>query len=171
MLFNPLLPIPEDCMSYKDLRKFRANQKAEFFQVALKYSNYLWKKGLPARALLAMDRALFADIQSMAKVFIDWELPYSALVWYLTNLQSSKFMGNPRIHYQHLADRLRGDRENVKKWRSWACWYLSCKACPNLKPDVNHIFNEPSLVRIKKELNQHGIQEDLIHFENALKIL
>ena len=152
--FNPFLPKPESSMDYRDLRQYRQNQGAAFFETAMKYANFLWYNGLPARAILAMDRALFTNLKELDKKWQSLELPYSALIWFLKNPQKDKFLGNPRVHYQHLADRVRGERKEIKQWRTWACWYLTCKAIPELEPDVSHVFIEPTLDTLKNNSDQ-----------------
>lgn len=158
-------------MTYKDLRPYRDNQRDEFFAVALRYANYLWMQGLPARALLAMDRALFADLRETDQVLNDYEIPYCALVWFLRNPQEGKFIGNPRVHYQHLADRVQGERSEIKKWRTWACWYLTCLACPGLEGDPSHTFDAPTQKTILKGLEEYGISQDIRHFNRATEML
>lgn len=168
---NPFLPRPDRSLDYRDLRKYRTNQGASFFEIAMAYANLLWKQELPARALLAMDRALYADLKVTDEILSKWDIPYSALIWFLKNPQEGKFVGNPRVHYQHLADRVKGDREDIKRWRTWACWYLTCKADPMLTPDSSHAFTEPSLEDIIFGLKSFGITQDIEHFEKAIHYL
>jgi hypothetical protein len=61
------------------------------------------------------------------------------------------------VHYQHLADRVRGERADIKKWRAWAAWALVRQARPELPHDPKHAVTEPTHTEITAGLNAHGI--------------
>ena len=58
---------------------------------------------------------------------------------------------------QHLADRVRGERAAIKKWRAWAAWALVRQACPELPSDPKHVVTEPTHADITAGLHTHGI--------------
>lgn len=144
-------------MSWRTLAPFRDNQGEAFYRIALSYAQHLWLKGLSARSLLAVDRALYADLAGDEPVLQDWPLPYRAVVWLVLNNPEGTFIGNPRVHFQHLADRVRGEREAQKRARTWACWRLVREACPELPGDLKHDVTEPETDAIYNELVAHGI--------------
>ncbi|MEM9227729.1 MAG: hypothetical protein AAGA45_07150 [Verrucomicrobiota bacterium] len=144
-------------MSWRDLAAYREDQGADFYLEALTYGQSLWQRQLSARSLLALDRALFADVPAEAPVLANWPLPYRAILWIILNNPPGCFIGNPRVHFQHLADRLCGEREAQRRWRTWACWGLVQKACPELSGDPKHVVDEPTPECIEKQLQDHGI--------------
>ena len=131
-----------------------AARDAGFYLTALRYSNYLWQRGLAGRAILKLDRALGADLGSNDEVLQSWPLPYTAMAWILANAPS--FVGNPRVHFQHLADRMNEPRREQRRWRMWACWAICRKARPDLVGDPRHEVEEPSLATIAEKLGLHG---------------
>lgn len=144
-------------MSWRDLAAYREDQGADFYLEALTYGQTLWQRQLPARSLLALDRALFADVPAEATVLARWPLPYRAVLWIILHNPPGSFIGNPRVHFQHLADRLRGKREAQRRWRTWACWGLVHAACPELPGDTKHAVDEPTPACIENQLQTHGI--------------
>ena len=125
----PYLPSPARDMNWRDLNRFKSSDRgSDFYKTCLDYSQVLWRQRLPARAILCLDRAWGADLTGDEPILESWPLPYQALVYILQNAPTEVFLGNPRIHFQHYADRLGEPRLEQRKWRSWACWALSCKA-------------------------------------------
>lgn len=122
----------------------------------LEYGQHLWLNQLPARAILCLDRAWGADLTGHEPVLQDWPLPYAPLVYLLQNAPEAAFLGNPRVHFQHYADRLSEPRIEQRKWRSWACWALTRAALPHLPGDPKHQVAEPTLDQIATALNAHG---------------
>lgn len=145
-------------MSWRDLSVWRDDQSADFYVTALAYGQYLWRKSLSARALLAVDRALYAELQGDEEVLARWPLPYRAIGWLVANNPEGVFIGNPRVHYQHLADRVRGDRAEQKKWRAWAAWAVVRYVAPDWSNDPKHDVVEPSLAEVEAGLRAHGAQ-------------
>jgi hypothetical protein len=125
-----------------------------FYLTALHYAHYLWRRGLAARAILKLDRALGADLRGDEEVLRSWPLPYSAMGWFL--FHGPSFPGNPRVHFQHLADRMNEPRREQRRWRTWACWALCRKVLPHLPGDPLHEVEEPSLSVIAEKLALHG---------------
>jgi len=143
-------------LSWRDLAEFREEGGAELYRLCLEYGQQLWLDGLPARSLLAVDRALYCDVAASAEVLQAYPLPYAAIRW-LVSQPSDAFTGNARVHYQHLADRVRGERADIKKWRAWAAWGLGRQARPELPGDPKHAVTEPTHAEIAAGLHAHGI--------------
>lgn len=149
---NPYLPEPNGDMSWRDLSPYRDDQGPAFYETALRYGQCLWLKGLSARALLAVDRALYADLQGDEDILAEWPWPYRAIGWLVANNPEGVFIGNPRVHYQHLADRVRGERAEQKKWRAWAAWAVVRQVAPEYPHDPKHEVAEPTLEEIDAAL-------------------
>jgi hypothetical protein len=143
-------------LSWRDLAEFREEGGAELYRLCLAYGQQLWLDGLPARSLLAVDRALYCDVAASAEVLQAYPLPYAAIRW-LVSQPSDAFTGNARVHYQHLADRVRGERADIKKWRAWAAWAVTRQARPDLPGDPKHAVTEPTHAEIAAGLHAHGI--------------
>ncbi|WP_224772437.1 hypothetical protein [Pelagicoccus enzymogenes] len=153
----PSLPAPEAGMNWRSLNRFRGDERsAAFYLTCLKYAQHLWLQRLPARAILCLDRAWGADLKGSEPILADWPLPYEALVFLLQHAPEGAFLGNPRVHFQHYADRLGEPRREQRKWRSWACWALTRAARPELPGDSKHSVEEPNIRRIDQELRLHG---------------
>ena len=134
-----------------------AERHAAFYLTALTYAQYLWQRGLAARALLSLDRALGADLRGDEAVLRDWPLPYEAVAWLLRHTPTGIFIGNPRVHFQHLADRMNEPRREQRRWRTWACWALTRAVRPEFPPDPRHAVAEPTRELIAQKLTEHGI--------------
>jgi hypothetical protein len=154
-------------LSWRDLAEFREDGGAELYLLCLEYGQQLWLDGLPARALLAVDRALYCDVAASAEVLQAYPLPYAAIRW-LVSQPSDAFTGNARVHYQHLADRVRGERADIKKWRAWAAWALVRQARPELPNDPKHIVLEPSYAEISAGLIAYGVTGENAVWQAAL---
>lgn len=153
----PSLPEPEPGMSWRSLHRFREGERGDaFYLTCLQYAQQLWLSRLPARAILCLDRAYGAALDGSEPVLAAWPLPYDALVDLLRNAPSDAFLGNPRVHFQHYADRLGEPRRLQRKWRSWACWALARAALPQLPGDPKHVVEEPSHDQIARQLQTHG---------------
>jgi hypothetical protein len=152
----PFLPSCGRTLSWRDLAEHREERGTELYLLCLEYGQQLWLDGLPARALLAVDRALYCDVDGSAEALRSYPLPYAAIRW-LVSQPSDAFTGNARVHYQHLADRVRGDRAAIKKWRAWAAWALVRQARPDLPNDPKHAVTEPTHAEIAEGLTAFGI--------------
>lgn len=149
----PHLPPAPAVLDWRELHRHGADRGPDFFLSALTYGQHLWQRGLAARALLAVDRALFADVPTPTP----WPLPYRALRWLMTHADPVALVGNPRVHYQHLAGRLRGPRANQQRARAWAVWQLARLAHPEWPGDSRHPVAEPTPAEIATALDQHGL--------------
>lgn len=151
----PFLPSCGRTLDWRDLAEHRAEPGAELYLLCLEYAQQLWLDDLPARALLAVDRALYCDVPADAPSLQAYPLPYAAIGW-LVGQPSEAFTGNPRVHYQHLADRVRGERADLKKWRAWAAWAVVRRVRPELPADPLHAVKEPTHDEIAEGLRAHG---------------
>jgi hypothetical protein len=165
----PWLPDPDPALDWRCLNAWRGRYGEDFYQVALTYGNTLWVRGMSARAVLAVDRALIADVPEDSPVLEQWPLPYRALVWMLVHNPPDTFIGNPRVHYQHLADRVKGERADQKKWRCWAMWALTRHHCPAYESDPKHEVEEPGLATIAAGLENYGLAGEVALWEAAFK--
>jgi len=153
----PSLPMPSEEMDWRSLNRFRGGDRGEAFYLAcMQYAQALWLQRLPARAILCLDRAWGADLHGLEAILEDWPLPYAALVSILAGTPEGAFLGNPRVHFQHYADRLGEPRIEQRRWRSWACWALTRAVLPDLPGDPRHAVAEPTLDQIAARLVQHG---------------
>jgi hypothetical protein len=130
---------------------------ADFYLTALTYAQYLWQRRLAARAILKLDRALLSNLQGDEPVLRDWPLPYDAMAWFLRHTPPDVFIGNPRVHFQHLADRMNEPRREQRRWRTWACWALCRVVRPEFPGDPKHEVDEPSFELIAQKLTLHGM--------------
>jgi hypothetical protein len=78
------------------------------------------------------------------------------------------FIGNPRVHFQHLADRMNEPRREQRRWRAWAGWSLARVVLPHLPPDPKHRVVEPSVEAIEHNLRRHGIGNEAALWRAAL---
>lgn len=169
--FCPYLPPPEPEMSYRSLRELRGGNIEVFYRTALAYGHYLWLKGCSGRAILAITRALYADLPDDAAVLREWALPYRALHWIVANHPKQDFPGNPRISFQHQATRLRGDRVALRRARACAVWKLICSAKPELVADTTQGIKQLTLGEIEKRLAKHGHSNEVQIWQSAFRSL
>jgi len=134
-----------------------AARDADFYVTALTYAHYLWQRGFAARAMLKLDRALLSDLRDDEPVLRTWPLPYAAMAWFLRHAPTDVFIGNPRVHFQHLADRMNEPRREQRRWRTWACWLICRRVRPEFPADPRHIVVEPTLDQIAAQLDAHGV--------------
>ena len=128
-----------------------------FYLTALSYAQYQWQRGLAARAILCLDRALGSHLQGNELELKTQPLPYQAMAWLLASVPLGVFVGNPRVHFQHLADRMNEPRREQRRWRAWACWALARAANKDWPADPKHAVTEPSNAQIFAMLESHGI--------------
>lgn len=153
----PHLPPARAGLDWRSLHLFRGQPRGEgFYQACLEYGQTLWQQGLAARAILCLDRALGADLVGTEPVLRSLPLPYAAMTWVLRHTPPDVFIGNPRVHFQHYADRMNEPRRDQRRWRAWACWALACVVNPEWPGDPKHAVEEPSLDRIAAALTEHG---------------
>lgn len=153
----PHLPAPRAGLDWRTLHAFReAARGADFYFACLEYGHALWRRGLAARALLCLDRAFGADLGGDEDVLQAHPLPYAAMAWLIAQTPPDVFIGNPRVHFQHYADRMNEPRREQRRWRGWACWALARTVRPDLPGDPRHRVVEPSLAEIVAALRAHG---------------
>lgn len=141
---------------------------AAFFLTALTYGQYLWQRGLAARAILSVDRAFQADVRGDEPEVRAWPMPYDAIAWLLRHTPPEIFIGNPRVHYQHLADRMNEPRREQRRWRAWACWALTRTVRPEFGADPKHAVVEPDAAHIRQMLDQHGVPGETAQWQAAM---
>lgn len=139
-----------------------ADRGPGFYGLALECAQALWLAGRPAQALLLVNRALSADLAGGEPAPGRWPLPYAAAAWIMQHRHADHFIGNPRRHYQHLATRMVGPRQELRTWRAWACWALACLIFPEMPADEAQLANEgitePHPDEIRKRLQQLGLE-------------
>ena len=143
-------------MDWRVLSAHGDQRDAGFYLSALEYGHYLWQGGFAARAILCLDRAMGAELAAGEVSAKTWPIPYAAMAWFLTHTPEDVFIGNPRVHFQHYADRLRAPRRDQRRWRAWACWALTRRLHPQLPCDPLHRVTEPSENDISAALSAHG---------------
>ena len=165
----PHLPTPEMAMSHRCLTELSVTTETEaFYFKALQYGNYLWQKGHAGRAILAITRALYSDIQSSAPILQRWPLPYAALARIIQSHSSDDFPGNPRISFQHQATRLRGERQGLRRARAWAVWAIICQVRPSLPADTAQDFKPLNTRDIYLLLEEHGHPNEPIQWQQVI---
>jgi hypothetical protein len=152
-----LLPLPRAGLDWRSLHAFRATDRGpEFYFACLEYGHALWQRGFAARSLLCLDRALGAELRGDEAVLRTHPLPYAAMAWLIRETPADVFIGNPRVHFQHYADRMNEPRRDQRRWRAWACWALACAVRPDLPNDPKHNVVEPSYDLIAAGLATNG---------------
>ena len=163
----PFLPSCGRTLSWRDLAAWRDERGAELYLTCLEYGQQLWLDDLPARALLAVDRALYCDVPTGNEALAAYPMPYRAIGWMVAQ-PAEGFTGNARIHYQHLADRVRGDRADLKRWRAWAAWAIVRQARPDLPGDPKHAVIDPADASIEAGLRNFGVAGEVAEWRRAL---
>ncbi len=154
----PHLPAPRAGLDWRTLHAFRdADRGGAFYLACLEYGHALWQRGFAARALLCLDRALGADLAGTESELRAHPLPYAAMAWLIGATPPGVFLGNPRVHFQHYADRVNEPRREQRRCRAWACWALACAVRPELPGDPKHRVVEPMAGEIDTGLRLHGL--------------
>ena len=162
----PFLPMAQESMSFRNLKRGKEGGSDLLFETACSYSQYLWQKGQPARAILALLRAVYLDPEDFKRPAIQ---PYRAYRWFLDNHRESGFLGNPRISFAHQATRV-PEAEPLKRNRAWALWYLSRQVLPDLPSDPEMLENPPSQNDLAKTLDQSGHPDEGQHWLQAMNL-
>lgn len=145
-------------MDWRALHEHREEERgAEFYLACLEYGQSLWCRGFAARSLLCLDRAFGAELAGGEGALKSWPLPYAAMAWLIRHTPDGVFLGNPRVHFQHYADRMKVPRCEQRRWRAWACWALTRRVRPDLPGDPRHRIEEPTLELIDAQLRTHGV--------------
>lgn len=165
----PHLPASVPGLDWRVLHEFRDQHRgADFYFACLQYAQSLWQRRLAGRAILCLDRAMGSELEGDEPLVSAWPLPYEALTWILLSCPEGLFVGNPRVHFQHYADRLDGPRRDQRKWRAWACWRLTCAVNPLWPNDPKHAVIEPSDSEIQQGLLDHGFRGEDVAWVNLL---
>lgn len=164
----PYLPPAPPTMDASALTAHGCERDAQFYLTALTYAQYLWQHGLAARAILKLDRALSSDVRGDESQLRAWPLPYQAMAWFLKHAPPDVFIGNPRVHFQHLADRMNEPRREQRRWRTWACWAITRTVRPEFPADPKHQVEEPGFALIGQKLTAHGIPGESALWQGVL---
>lgn len=164
----PYLPPPRAEMDWRSLSVHRSERGANLYLSALEYGNFLWQRGFAARAILCLDRALGTDLTGAEPFLNEWPLPYTAMAWLLAATPAGVFIGNPRVHFQHYADRMNEPRREQRRWRAWACWEISRVVLPQLRSDPKHQVVEPKREEIAARLQEHGHPGEVERWHGSL---
>ena len=110
-----------------------------------------------------------AELTGSEVILREHPLPYAAMGWLIAGTPEGVFMGNPRVHFQHYADRMNEPRRDQRRWRAWACWALARVVRPDLPNDPRHNVVEPTFDAITVGLREHGHPGEAILWRNELK--
>jgi len=144
-------------MDWRVYQAHGADRGAGFYLTALEYGHFLWQQGRAARAILCLDRAMGADLTGAEPELMSWPMPYAAMAWFMEHTPPEVFTGNPRVHFQHYADRMNEPRRAQRQARAWACWALARRVRPELPGDPRHRVIEPSDAEIAARLDATGL--------------
>ncbi len=165
----PFLPVPRAGLDWRTLHAFRGEARgADFYFACLEYGNAIWQRGFAARSLLCLDRAMGAELRGDEPVLHEWPMPYAAMGWLIAQTPEGVFLGNPRVHFQHYADRMNEPRREQRRWRAWACWAIARAVRPNLSADPKHQVHEPSHAEIATALTVHGYSGETAVWETVV---
>jgi hypothetical protein len=153
----PHLPPAAEGVDWRLLAAHRdARRDGRFYLDCLRYGQSLWRRRLPARSILCLDRAFGAELGGGEPELGEWPLPYAALAWMMPRVPGDLFVGNPRVHFQHYAGRMNEPRREQRRWRAWACWEIVRRLRPDLPGDPRHVVREPGAAEIGDALAEHG---------------
>ncbi len=168
----PHLPLPERPLTAASITGAGRDRGPAFYELALECAQSLWLAGLPAQALLLINRSFSADLRGDEPVLRLWPLPYAAAAWVMRHHDPRHFIGNPRRHYQHLATRMVEPRRELRTWRAWACWAMACSLFPELPADEKQLDEEavvePSRPAIAAHLERLGLPGEVLVWQQAL---
>ena len=156
----PHLPVPPPGLDHRHLARHEEARDGAFYLSCLEYGHALWQRGLAARAVLCLDRAMGADLRGDEPQVRAWPMPYAAMAWFLGHTPPDIFIGNPRVHFQHYADRMNEPRREQRAARAWACWALARRLRPEWPADPRHDVVEPTEARIAEALDQSGLPRE-----------
>ncbi len=154
----PHLPAPRARMDWRVFDAHKEDRGAGFYHTTLEYGHYLWQHGYAARGILCLDRAMGADLHDNDSILNLYPVPYAAMAWFLSRTPPGVFIGNPRVHFQHYADRMNEPRRELRRARAWACWALTRRLKPSLPADPKHKVMEPSQTEIAARLLSLGLK-------------
>ncbi len=164
----PYLPTPPAGLDHRHLSRHGEARDAAFYLSCLEYGHALWQRGLAARAVLCLDRALGADLRGDEAEVRAWPQPYAAMAWFLVHTPPEVFIGNPRVHFQHYADRMNEPRRAQRAARAWACWALARRLRPEWPADPKHDVVEPTEADIATALERDGLPGEIVLWSSTL---
>jgi len=168
----PFLPPSRSGLDWRALHAHRGRERGgEFYLACLEYGQALWQRRLAARALLCLDRAFGADLRGDEAALREWPLPYAAMGWLIGRTPTELFLGNPRVHFQHYADRMNEPRRDQRRARAWGCWAITRVVRPDLPADPKHRVIEPTEPEIAAALRAHGLPGEVAVWQLALTAL
>ena len=146
----PILPPIERVLTSADSRALGGGRGEAFYEFCLRYAQSKWRQGLPAQALLQLNRAMSADLDGSEAVLERHPVPYAQVAWILGQRPdlNGQFLANPRRHWQHYATRMSGPRSEVRTWRAWACHAIASRILPHDKfpNDAEQIESESLII-------------------------
>jgi len=163
---HPLLPAIDRIHEASEITAFGKDRGAAFYETCHLYAQTLWQQGFPAKAILALNRALSCVLPADERL----PLPYHALAWLLIHRPADQFIGNPTRHWQHLATRMVEPNKELRMWRAWACWYLAKVILPESEfpPDLKQIREEAVVEPTRATISAHLPADDRARWEEAL---
>ena len=135
----PFLPEIDRVWRATDVTAFGDERGAAFYHASLCYAQSQWRKGVPAQAMLQINRSLACCLKVSE---MSQPLGYKPMAWLIANRREGQFIGNPVRHFQHLATRMVEPRRNLRAWRAWACWWLACRIFPDYPADEKQLAEE-----------------------------
>ena len=157
----PYLPPGEASLSAVSMRRVGKDRGGAFYELALCCAQSRWQRGLPAQAILLLNRAFSADLAGDEPALREWPPPYAAIRWIMENRGEGQFIGNQRRHFKHLATRMVEPRRDLRSWRAWACWAIACEVFPGAPGDIVQLeregLKEPSRSEILTRLELLGL--------------
>jgi hypothetical protein len=164
----PYLPEAPPAANYRILRESGAPGSHSFYQSALRYTQYLWIHGLPARAILALCRGLYAAEETSLKSAAT--CPYQAYLWMIKFPDPVGFLGNPRISFQHQTIRMPLHSTALKRCRAHALWLLTLSARPDFPADPDELEPDKKVDPLRCDLAKWAGNEETLRFLNAVQI-
>lgn len=164
----------------QDLKNFRScpdREPSAHFFACLTKAQFDLIAGLPARALLMLNRAMSLPLHTAPEAFLhQWPIPYAAVAWILKNRRPGEFLGNPRRHWQHLATRMNaGPIRELRIWRAWACWAIARICLPECLGDQTQLerekIAEPTEAEIFHNLDATGLPDEAEMWRKIVKEL
>ena len=170
----PFLPLPERPLTHEDLHALGTDRGPRFHHAALAYAQGMWLANFPAKALLLVSRAQSCRLEEVS-LLTEGAMPYHAVAWIVHHRPAGRFIGNPRLHYQHLASRMVEPHRELRRWRAWACWYLTRELLSEAEfpSDTRQIRAEstvePRRAEIAQQLDALSPSNDRSAWESALE--
>jgi hypothetical protein len=112
--------------------------------------------GLPAQALLQLNRAMSAHLRGEEEFLAAYPMPYATVAWMLKARPDGKgqFLANPRRHWQHYATRMSGPNAELRSWRAWACYSIASGILPHTEfpHDDEQVESEALVIPQEQEI-------------------